>query len=579
MDQNKRRKRWDIVTYVRVDPSENEIGDRTFEECRELVQVQLPETLTRIGDGAFLSCSSLKYVEFVSDTLREAPSFNHNLEDGLIVFPEKTGLHIGYGAFAFCLSLQKVIVSSASTRLGIEAFANCHSLISVELPEGLQVIVERLFYFCISLTTVKIPSSVIKIGARAFHGCRSLTCFDLPQGLLEKGESCSRHCVSIETLGIPSMVFTFGDSAFDLCTGLKYIQLPPTLEIIESNMFFRCRSLEYIEIPTSVKKIRDHAFCCCESLSHIRIPRNVGFIGYSAFIFCDNLITLELPDRSFLTNDGSDKLCDAGILGCNSLVNVVAQPALIGKRDKMELFLRESRIGRVVDGYDDFLTKTNHRFDQAPLNKLCYYQSYYSVEEAMVKLGDLLDEDPLTATTQVDLFGMTPLHILSLSQTPNLSMLLAVMNGGPLDHIIFGRDSFGLTPIDYLCLNRMPSSTQVIRSLLQATIVKRVDWLGLERWKTAVLQAVDKAVAVDRSSKRREIGLAYFQLANYEWKEVLSLVELYLWNLKIDEVVSSMDHRADRERCRIKSGASIVIPHVLPFLERRDMEDYFVSAQ
>eukprot|EP00980_Cylindrotheca_fusiformis_P029215 scaffold22755_cov159-Cylindrotheca_fusiformis.AAC.1 len=114
----------------------------------------------------------------------------------------------------------------------------------------------------------------------------------------------------------------------------------------------------------------------------------------------------------------------------------------------------------------------------------------------------------------------------------------------------------------------MPGSTQVIRSL----IVKRVDWLGLERWKTAVLQAVDKALTMDRSLRSRKIGVAYFQLANYERKEVLSLVELCLWNIKIDEAISSMDHPADRESCRINSGASIVIPHVLQFLERRDID-------
>eukprot|EP00980_Cylindrotheca_fusiformis_P026732 scaffold17149_cov40-Cylindrotheca_fusiformis.AAC.1 len=39
-------------------------------------------------------------------------------------------------------------------------------------------------------------------------------------------------------------------------------------------------------------------------------------------------------------------------------------------------------------------------------------------------------DDPLAATSQVDEFGMTSLHILSLSQTLTLDMLLTLMNEG-----------------------------------------------------------------------------------------------------------------------------------------------------
>eukprot|EP00980_Cylindrotheca_fusiformis_P019613 scaffold6808_cov71-Cylindrotheca_fusiformis.AAC.1 len=149
------------------------------------------------------------------------------------------------------------------------------------------------------------------------------------------------------------------------------------------------------------------------------------------------------------------------------------------------------------------------------------------------------------------------------------------MNAGKADHLVLSRDSFGFTPLDYLCLNRMPNSIEVIRRVLYT----RFDyWLGLNlSWKSDMFQAVDEALVVDRSSRSREIGMVYFKLANYERKEILSLLELYLWNVKIDEVSSEKDG-ADRESCRINSGASIVIPPVLLFLDNIDMEDYISSA-
>eukprot|EP00980_Cylindrotheca_fusiformis_P024692 scaffold12279_cov61-Cylindrotheca_fusiformis.AAC.1 len=111
----------------------------------------------------------------------------------------------------------------------------------------------------------------------------------------------------------------------------------------------------------------------------------------------------------------------------------------------------------------------------------------------MAQLRSLMENDPVAATNQMDEFGMTPLHVISLSQTPNLDILLAVMKGGRPDHIIQSRDSFGSTPMDYLCLNRTPNSTHVIRRVLQT----RFDYLlGSEGSlkSDAIRQAIDEAL-------------------------------------------------------------------------------------
>eukprot|EP00980_Cylindrotheca_fusiformis_P008713 scaffold1867_cov122-Cylindrotheca_fusiformis.AAC.7 len=91
--------------------------------------------------------------------------------------------------------------------------------------------------------------------------------------------------------------------------------------------------------------------------------------------------------------------------------------------------------------------------------------------------------------------------------------------------LIFRRPSCAM---DYLRLNRMRTSTQKLAS-----------------------------IAADRSSRRREIvGV----VGKYEGKEILSLVELYLWTVKIDQVSSKNEQIfVDRQGCRIMSGAAIVI--------------------
>jgi hypothetical protein len=186
----------------------------------------------------------------------------------------------------------------------------------------------------------------------------------------------------------------------------------------------------------------------------------------------------------------------------------------------------------------------------------------------------------------VDCFGMTPFHILALAQTPNLSLFQELLKVNKLD-IIRTRDKFGSTPIDYLCLNYTSHSAIVIGSLLQMIIVRRLRWLGLVQWKADMLAALDDALAVGWSSRQREIGLLYFKLATYEWLEAISMLELALWKVKIDECKApahDTDHErgeecspkrprldtshsdcVDRQSCRINSGAEAVISNVLPF--------------
>eukprot|EP00980_Cylindrotheca_fusiformis_P017705 scaffold5562_cov57-Cylindrotheca_fusiformis.AAC.1 len=123
---------------------------------------------------------------------------------------------------------------------------------------------------------------------------------------------------------------------------------------------------------------------------------------------------------------------------------------------------------------------------------------------------------------------------LSLSQTPNLNMLLEVMNAsGKRGHMARSRDSFGCTPMDYLCLNRMPNSNEVVRRLFQT------------RFGQVLGGAIDETLAADSSSRKNEIGRVGGS------------------KVKIDKVTSEQVLLVDRQECRIMSGAAVVIPHVL----------------
>ena len=56
------------------------------------------------------------------------------------------------------------------TKIGREAFSECYNLISIDIPNGVEIIGEKAFYYC-SLKQVNLPQSVTMIEDYAFEGC------------------------------------------------------------------------------------------------------------------------------------------------------------------------------------------------------------------------------------------------------------------------------------------------------------------------------------------------------------------------------------------------------------------------
>eukprot|EP00980_Cylindrotheca_fusiformis_P025964 scaffold14995_cov92-Cylindrotheca_fusiformis.AAC.6 len=266
-----------------------------------------------------------------------------------------------------------------------------------------------------TLTHLRVDFSVKAIPKRAFRGCRALTHVLLPESLRRIGSLAFSECINLKCVQFisknapyseindnledglivfPRTVSAIGKGAFQCCHALRHIKLPPTLKIIEEGLCSYCERLEHVEIPTTVKEIDDAAFVGCSSLSHIRMPSRVSiryhYRRIGMFAGCINLISIELPEGIPLE--------DLDIQGCRSLVNVAARIHVEPN------FFPNLRLSTVVDNAAGLKFKLGHRFDNSPLNKLCYYQSYHSLEDAMVQLHSLMEDDPLAATTQVDEF-------------------------------------------------------------------------------------------------------------------------------------------------------------------------------
>ena len=102
---------------------------------------------------------------------------------------------IGDWAFAGCSGLTSLNIPSSVTEIGKSAFQNCSGLTSLTIPSGVTSIGNQTFYGCSGLTSLTIPSGVTSIGKWAFYGCSGLTSiYVYPENLPELGTDIFNGC-------------------------------------------------------------------------------------------------------------------------------------------------------------------------------------------------------------------------------------------------------------------------------------------------------------------------------------------------------------------------------------------------
>lgn len=83
------------------------------------------------------------------------------------------------------------------------AFADCCSLKSINLIDGLIKTSDSIFTNCVSLSAIKLPNSITTMGHSCFLGCISLKTINFPSSLISIGYSFMHACSNLEfvTLG------------------------------------------------------------------------------------------------------------------------------------------------------------------------------------------------------------------------------------------------------------------------------------------------------------------------------------------------------------------------------------------
>ncbi len=312
-----------------IEEGVKEISNYQFSSSSYMKTLDMPDTITKIGDSAFSNCSQIANTDF-------------ELPNSLTT--------IGVNAFYYCSKLtnDNFKLPTSLTTLGKNAFYNCYGLKGeFEIPSQITEILDGTFYNT-SFTKVTLPDTVTKIGANAFQRCSKLTEINMGDGIVSIGNYAFESCPSLTgDLKLPDSLTTIGNYAFQNCTGFNgKLTIGASLSSIGSNAFYGCTgfkeaeiksgittkvndsmfanfsNLEKVTLGDSITEIGNYSFQNCRALKNIPLNDNITKIGNGAFYGCKGITTLNLTNNVTTIGDNAFENC-TGLTGDMTIPNTV----------------------------------------------------------------------------------------------------------------------------------------------------------------------------------------------------------------------------------------------------------------
>ena len=198
------------ISSVQIPNTVTFIGESAFIGCQQLTSVTIPGSVLRIGKGAFGRCSNLK--EIIVDESNASYASN----GGILYDKDMTTLICCPGGMASATN-----IPSSVTSIDEEAFAHCINLSSVNIPHSVKSLPLRAFFNCSSLAYINIDS-VTDIRSQVFSNCTKLSSISM-NSVSTIGDEVFYSCISLESISIPRTITKIGDYAFYDCPSIKSV--------------------------------------------------------------------------------------------------------------------------------------------------------------------------------------------------------------------------------------------------------------------------------------------------------------------------------------------------------------------
>ena len=439
------------IKLVRIADTVTNIGSFAFSGCSNLTDINIPESITKVGDNAFLQDFKLASVDMSSAI---------NLTElGTNAFAMCTGLTevnlapnlvtVGSSAFYSCTLLPKVILPQNVQRIGDNAFGGCTSLKSVTIPKGVMYMGTLMFQNGTPLETVYLyhnsvadtygeyPENITKVyldekgnvwnvgtkghetdvtasfdsetGTLVISGSGAMADFTtnscpwkayssqikkaiVNEGVTRLGNRAFYDTESLSSVELPNSLTSIGEMAFGGTINLKNVSLPNGLSELNDKAFMDS-GVENVDLPSTLTKLGTRVFQNTE-LTTITIPEGVTEIGSRTFEDCVNLTTVTLPNTLKVIGERAFTATSLTGVTIPSSVSVIGDKAFSGITFDTLTFLtpaKDSQENAVINT----LSISDNAFDTVKTGKVYLYRG--SVADSYVRFPKAnkiyLDED------------------------------------------------------------------------------------------------------------------------------------------------------------------------------------------
>ena len=234
--------------------------------------------LTVISEGLILQASEGLVFEAVANGYALS-GIGTCTDEFLIIPPMHNGkpvVEIAAYALNDIRTFKKVFIPSTISKIGSQAFSYCTAMTEMVFGENSQLstIGSHAFYYA-GLVSIALPEGVEILESAAFHSCKALKEITLPSTLETVGKSAFRYSSALSKVCIRDVGAWCQVSFTDKYANPAYmaknlysadgelitlLEIPEGVRSISSFAFYEVKSIRSVVFPKSLKKISDYAF-------------------------------------------------------------------------------------------------------------------------------------------------------------------------------------------------------------------------------------------------------------------------------------------------------------------------------
>ncbi len=185
-----------------------------------------------------------------------------------------SGFTLRKGAFASCISINKIVIPNSVLYIGKEAFTSCLNLKSICFPHDLQYAALCMLNGCENLQDVNFPQKTTycfcekcshPIVLNNIINCKDYKLFE--KCMIEANKEIHGEFI------VPDTITSIGIGAFKRCEELTSVIVPNGVFVVGRSAFRECKKLLLVKLPNSVISVGSLAFHNCDNLAKIIVPK------------------------------------------------------------------------------------------------------------------------------------------------------------------------------------------------------------------------------------------------------------------------------------------------------------------